>query len=406
MLIESIVEGGIMLSKHTIEIVKSTVPLLVNNGEQITKQFYEMLFEAHPELKNIFNANNQRDGQQARALADAIFAYANNIDHLEVLIPAVQRIANKHISLGVQAEHYPIVGQYLLMAVQQVLTLPDEHPALIAWSEAYDALARVFIETEQGLYDQKEQMEGGWLGLRGFVVDRIEMETATVRSFYLTPKDGLALPHYSGGQFISVNVSPTNSDYQQIRQYSLSGPSNGKDFRITTKRESQGLVSCYLHELNVGDELNIQVPAGIFTLSDSAKKHVFIASGVGITPLMSMLYQAIGEGVKSEDLLFIQSQQDEASQIFKHELQDMVASEQLNYKCNYLHSEEGDHCGYINATLIGQWFDEANMSVDEQLAVYICGAKSFMSSIKQQCLELGISESALHYEVFGPTTAI
>ena len=72
-----------MLSTQTISVVKSTVPLLQEHGLEITSTFYKQLFEENPQLLNIFNRSNQRNTSQSSALADAILAYASNIDNLE-----------------------------------------------------------------------------------------------------------------------------------------------------------------------------------------------------------------------------------------------------------------------------------------------------------------------------------
>ena len=61
-----------MLQQKTIALVKSTIPSLAKHGEKVTQNFYARLFAAHPELKNVFNMNNQQYGDQPRALADAV----------------------------------------------------------------------------------------------------------------------------------------------------------------------------------------------------------------------------------------------------------------------------------------------------------------------------------------------
>jgi nitric oxide dioxygenase len=183
-----------MLSQETIDTVKSTTSLLEENGEAITKYFYKCLFEQHPELKNVFNQVNQKRGDQPRALADAVLAYANNLDNIEALVPVVQRIAHKHVSLGIKPEQYPIVGQNLLAAIQHVLGLPDAHPALVAWEEAYCVLADIFINTEEGIYQENEEAEGGWRGFREFEIDKIVTETSEVKSFYLSQAMGKISP--------------------------------------------------------------------------------------------------------------------------------------------------------------------------------------------------------------------
>ena len=65
-----------MLSQHTIEVVKSTVPVLETHGTAITTAFYQKLFHHHPELLNIFNHANQREGKQPFTLANAVYAAA------------------------------------------------------------------------------------------------------------------------------------------------------------------------------------------------------------------------------------------------------------------------------------------------------------------------------------------
>ncbi|CAF1684892.1 unnamed protein product, partial [Adineta ricciae] len=88
-------------------IVKSTAPILKENGKEITSIFYKQLFKSHPELLNLFNQTNQKIGTQPLALANTVYFAAENIDNLEVLMPQVLTIANKHRALTVQPEHYP-----------------------------------------------------------------------------------------------------------------------------------------------------------------------------------------------------------------------------------------------------------------------------------------------------------
>src|SRR5690625_2103174 len=87
------------LDSQTIDIVKSTVPILEERGDEITSRFYQLMFENHPELKNIFNQTNQRKGDQSKALANTVYAAAAHIDQLEAILPAVMPIAEKHRSL-------------------------------------------------------------------------------------------------------------------------------------------------------------------------------------------------------------------------------------------------------------------------------------------------------------------
>jgi nitric oxide dioxygenase len=84
------------------KIVQSTVPVLQEHGETITRVFYRHLLEEHPELASMFNARDQSDGSQARRLAAAVLAYASNIDRLHMLESAITSIGRKHVSLNVR----------------------------------------------------------------------------------------------------------------------------------------------------------------------------------------------------------------------------------------------------------------------------------------------------------------
>jgi len=386
-----------MLKASTIEIIQSTIPLLEEHGRTITDVFYEKLFSNHPFLKNIFNMANQGKGEQSRALSDAVVAYAKNIETVELLVPVVQRIAHKHVSLGIKKNHYAVVGENLLSAIQEVLNLPDNHEALTAWGEAYNVLADIFINAEDAIYNTRPD---NWEGFRDFYIERIEEETAEVKSFYLKPVDLEGIPPFQGGQYIGIKVRPNESEFQQIRQYSLSKKG---DFRITVKAENKGLVSNHLHRCNEGDVVSLQAPTGVFTLNKQCRKNIFIAGGVGITPLMSMLEEAIEEGANPKDSLFIQCAKDEESQIFRNDLDKLKTHQEFTHKLCYENSNNGDHQGYLNKEIIGQWLNDLDFD-NTNAQVYFCGPKSFMAVLNQFFIELGFEEQHIHYEVFGPTT--
>ncbi|MEG0857338.1 MAG: globin domain-containing protein [Terrisporobacter sp.] len=141
-----------MLSQNTIDIVKSTVPVLKEHGLEITKTFYKIMFENNPEVKGMFNMDKQNSGEQPKALAMTVLAAAQNIDNLGVLLPAVKKIGKIHVNTNVKPEHYPIVGKNLLLAIKEVLGDAATDEVLNAWGEAYEVIAQVFIDVEKDLY--------------------------------------------------------------------------------------------------------------------------------------------------------------------------------------------------------------------------------------------------------------
>jgi len=178
-----------MLSKQTIAIVKSTVPVLQQCGEQITRRFYDRLFSEHPQVKAYFNEAHQAVGTQPRALATAVLAYAAHIDKLEALKDALPVIIQKHAALDVRPEHYPIVGQCLLAAIRDVLGAAATGEIINAWAEAYGQLADLLINSEEAVYRQNESKPGGWRGARAFRVARKQAESDVITSFYFEPVD-------------------------------------------------------------------------------------------------------------------------------------------------------------------------------------------------------------------------
>ncbi len=145
-----------MLDTKTIEIIKSTVPVLQEKGVDITKYFYKTMFTNNPEVKPMFDMDKQESGAQPVALANAILAAAKNIDNLEAIMPAVQSIGKRHVEVGVLAEHYPIVGKNLLIAIKDMLGDAATDEVMQAWEKTYGVLAEVFINVEKEIYDTQK----------------------------------------------------------------------------------------------------------------------------------------------------------------------------------------------------------------------------------------------------------
>jgi nitric oxide dioxygenase len=215
--------------------------VLKEHGVALTRHFYARMFEHNPELKALFNQGHQRSGAQQQALAMAVAAYAEHIDQPGVLEPVLRLIAHKHVSLGIRAEHYAIVGRHLLASIREVLGAEAATDALLqAWAEAYGQLADLLIGMEQALYQGAVDQPGGWSGWRGFRVQRKQAESEEITSFYLVPADGGPVPAYRPGQYVTVRVPVPELGLHQPRQYSLSDAPGGESLRISVKREAGG----------------------------------------------------------------------------------------------------------------------------------------------------------------------
>lgn len=396
------------LSNDTIKTIKATAPVLEEHGATITSVFYKNMFKNHPDLLNIFNKTNQVKGEQQVALANMVYAAAQNIDQLDVLLDDVKLVAHKHRGLDVRPEHYPIVGKYLLLAIKEVLGDAATDEILQAWEEAYGVIAQVFIDIETDMYKQAEEQVGGWDSFKDFIVVNKVKESDEITSFYLKPKDDAVLPAYEAGQYLTVRVTIPDQDFKQIRHYTLSQKSSENTFRISVKKETDctpnGLVSTYLHDsVNVNDTIEASAPAGVFTLEDNDNPVAFISGGVGITPMISML-ETLAENKSDRDISFVHAAKSESVHAF-HDHVEQLTKDLPNAKYYYGYSEaenksgEQDFNGYVSKEILEK-------VIKPNAIYYVVGPVGFMVHVAQLLGELGVNENQFRYELFGPAQDI
>lgn len=394
-----------MLSVEARPYIEASVPVLREHGVTITRTFYKNMFEEHPELMNLFNMGNQANGAQQQSLAAAVFAYAANIDNPDALAPVVSRIVHKHASVGITAQHYPIVGRHLLGAIQQTLGDAASPELLSAWGEAYGMLADAFIAEEQKLYESAD-MEPGYM--REMRVLSIKDESSEVRSFVLTSADGSTLRSFVPGQYISVAVSlPTGR--RQLRQYSLSDAPGNNQVRISVKREAPGeetpagVVSNWLHDnVKEGDILQVTPPFGDFNPdTESDEPIVLLSAGVGITPMISALNR-IARVNPGRKVVFAHAARSPAHHAHREDLaralEIMPALEVATFYETLADEDEalpGVHEGRMQVSLLPDW-ERAGTRV------YLCGPVPFMQAQWSELVAKGVPPTRIHREVFGP----
>jgi len=137
------------LSQTTIDVVKATAPLVADNAEKITSRMYEILFSSYPGMEELFA---DADPNQHKKLASAVSAYAANIDNLDVLSGAIEKMAATHVAKKVKPSHYPMVAVAILGAMDEVLGEAATEEILTAWKDAYLYLAHILINKEKELY--------------------------------------------------------------------------------------------------------------------------------------------------------------------------------------------------------------------------------------------------------------
>ena len=385
-----------MLSHDQRAIIKATVPLLETGGEDLTRHFYDKLLGNNPQLRPLFNAAHQASGAQAQALARAVLLYARHIDRLDTLGALVEQIVNKHVSLQVQADHYPLVGIALLQSIREVLGADVANDAVIdAWAAAYGQLANLLIDAEERKYRDQANLSGGWRGGRPFRIARIEPESEEISSFYLEPVDGLPTSIAQPGQYLGLSVILDGVEYR--RNYSISAASTGQGYRISVKQQPGGVVSRFLHtEAHEGVVLHVFPPAGEFVLEASTKPLLLIAGGVGITPLLPMISAAIPSG---RPIQLIHCTRHVGVQAFGQWLEEMAAHHpQLQLYFCYSKPVGGEALATrLDLLRLKRWLPK-----DRDLDAYVLGPQPFMAQVRRDLLELGVPEKQIRHEFFGP----
>ncbi|CAF1641967.1 unnamed protein product [Rotaria magnacalcarata] len=373
-------------------IVKSTASVLKENGKEITSIFYKHMFEAHPELLNIFNRTNQKVGTQPLALANTIYYAAENIDHLDVLAPQVALIAHKHRALTVLPEHYPIVGKYLLIAIKEFLGDNGTQEILDAWGAAYGIIAKIFIDAEQELYNElgPNEHDKGFVPLN--IVKKETVASGPIVALTLERHDGGKMHTYHPGQYITLRITKDGSFHN--RHYSLLEPFDGKTYRVAIKDEvdcdPKGFVSNeIIDNYKVGDTILTSFPAGTFKLVKGAKHHLFVAGGIGITVLSSLILELHTENkANSATLIHCVATQDHAA--FADQLKTILSENQYKLFC------QGEKLAKDDL--------QKMLTVDSH--VYICGSLPFMNKIQDYLAECNHPVSQIHIEAFQPSLSI
>lgn len=122
-----------------------------------------------------------------------------------------------------------------------------------------------------------------------------------VRELTLHALDGGPLPPFSPGSHVVVHVPV--ADRRRLNAYSLAcSPSSAEGYRIAVRRIDDGRGgSVYLHdEVGVGDLLAIEPPRNLFPVRATARHHVLVAGGVGLTPFVAYVHRLVGEGTSFE----------------------------------------------------------------------------------------------------------
>ncbi len=397
-----------MLTPESAAVVRATLPVIGGAIGDITPIFYRRMFAAHPELeRDLFNRGNQARGDQQRALAGAIAAYATLlVDGGPDPRAVLARIAHKHASLGILPEQYPIVHEHLFAAIVEVLGDAVTPEVAAAWDEVYWDMADALVEIELGLYAEAGVAPGDvW---RTVYVRRRVQESPDTISLELVSADGEPLPVARPGQYVSVAVTLADGA-RQIRQYSLTGAGAPGAWAVSVKAILPGVdaagvapageVSNHLHD-NVfeGDALEVSIPFGELTLVEGENPLVLISAGIGITPMIGFLHHLRDVGT-SRRVVVLHADRSPARHAHRAELRALV-DDLPSAELHRWYEDLGTRP--VQERLRTGYLDLDGVDVPHDADAYLCGPAPFMTAVQSALLGRGITADRIHHEVFGP----
>ncbi|MBA1835903.1 globin domain-containing protein [Corynebacterium wankanglinii] len=365
------------------ETVKATLGPVGENIQTIADTFYSKMFAAHPELiSDLFNRGNQKQHAQQKALAASVVKFASHLVDETAPDPVamLNRIAHKHVSLGVTEDQYQIVYENLMAAIAEVLGDAVTPEVAEAWSAVYWLMADVLIKAEKDLY-ASDGVKDGDVFRKGKVVEKTAL-SETVTAF--TVEGDFTEPR--PGQYTSIGVKLDNGA-RQLRQYSII-EGDATRYRIAVERD--GEVSTFLTErVATGDTVDVTLAAGDLVLRPGERPIVLISSGIGSTPLTGIL-SYLAKHNDSRRVSYLHADRSAQTWAQAQQVRELVDA--------------------LGDGSIQTFFRDSDERIDVRgldLAgadVYLCGGTGFLQSLRDELAALPADKAPANvfYELFSP----
>jgi ferredoxin-NADP reductase/MOSC domain-containing protein YiiM len=304
--------------------------------------------------------------------------------------------------------------------IDGLLYLPNPSSEQLESSLRVPALSPGWKTSLRALAEQKTS-EGGnpglktssgpppaWPGFRPLRVARVDREATNVVSLSIEQTDGTTLPAALPGQFLVLRLRTTPTGPMLLRNYSISGMPGASSYRVSVKREANGVVSSYLFDhLNAGDVLEVSAPRGGFILRSGDGPVALLSAGIGATPVLAMLHALSSEASRRE-IWWIYGARNRAEHPFAKESRDLMQT-LVNSRSHIVYSKpdsrdepgvDYDSVGHVDAPLLDR------LGVARDADFYLCGPPSFLRDLTSGLKAWSVDSTRIHAEVFGPEAPI
>ena len=278
------------------------------------------------------------------------------------------------------------------------------------WQGSFTSLlaSEANVTGNPGLTDAATAPPVAWPGFRPVRVVGIDRESDTVLSLRLAPVDGSPLPAAAAGQFVALRLTVNDDGPTTSRSYSLSGPAGRPEYRISVKREPDGVVSNFVHtQLRMGTVLDLAAPRGSFTLKASDDPVLLVSAGIGATPVLAMLH-ALADATATREVWWLHGARNSGEHPFAAEVRSLLsqlphARSDICYSAPLSTDQIGrdyTHHGRLDGDLLRR------LAIPSDAHVYICGPQVFMDDMRSALMTLGLDPARVATEVFGAHPSI
>lgn len=219
--------------------------------------------------------------------------------------------------------------------------------------------------------------------------------TPTIKSFRFQGKEKIV---FLPGQFLQVMFDRGNPGNRELNKYLSFSSSPTKDYFEVTKRISQSSFSKKLMNLKKGDEVFFKAPLGNVVFKEEYKKIGFLAGGIGITPVISIIEYITDEKLDTDVVLFY-SNRNEEEIAFRQEL-DYWSERNTNIKICYSITHGGSQTKeYVQGRISKDLVCEGIKDISERI-FFLYGPSKMVEAMEQICIEAGCQKDQIKTENF------
>jgi propane monooxygenase reductase subunit len=262
------------------------------------------------------------------------------------------------------------------------------------WTLLCRAHAVEDLEVELINYDEEILTSGVALRTARARVEAIEPLTRDIRRLVLSVVDG-EMP-FRSGQYVDIGIPGTDDS----RSFSMANlPSDDGRLEFMIKLYPGGVFSSLLADgvIQVGDELDVTGPYGVFTLRETERPILFIGGGAGMAPILSLLRLMVEQGVERPAVYYYGAREEE----------DLFHLEELAALQTTLPSFR-----FVPALSDSEWDGETGLITDvverseqglDGVDAYLCGPPPMVDAAQEMLMRLGVDEARIHYDKFTTT---